>query len=236
MADTRRPWERDEVLRDIVEWDTANWSRAITFWERHTQQDLGSVRALEVGCGNGGLSLWIALHGGQCLCTDVEGPRPMAVEKHRRFGVESLIRYAPLDATAMTYENEFDVVLFKSVLGGVGHHGRKDRQRKALDAIYRALKPGGELLFAENLVASPLHRLMREQFTSWGDYWCYMTADELTSCMDSYANIDMKLVGFLGAFGRTETQRRMLGSLDIAFVERAVPRAWRYLAFGVARK
>jgi SAM-dependent methyltransferase len=136
----------------------------------------------------------------------------------------------------MTYENEFDVVLFKSVLGGVGHHGRKDRQRKALDAIYRALKPGGELLFAENLVASPLHRLMREQFTSWGDYWCYMTADELTSCMDSYANIDMKLVGFLGAFGRTETQRRMLGSLDIAFVERAVPRAWRYLAFGVARK
>ncbi len=232
----KQSWEQDRAIHDIVEWDTANWGRALAFWRRHSRLNFGSVRALEIGCGNGGLSLWIALQGGECLCTDVGGPRPEAKAKHLHYGVSERIRYEALDATAMSFENEFDVVLFKSVLGGVGHHGRKDRQRLAMDAIFRALKPGGELLFAENLVASPIHQLLRKRCTSWGDYWCYLTMEEMAAYAAQYAEVEMMSAGCVGAFGRTEGQRRFLGALDRLFMERVVPGRWRYLAFGVARK
>lgn len=111
--------KQDEVLRDIVEWDMANWSRALKFWETKTSQDLSTVDALEVGSRNGGLSLWIARHGGRCLCTDLHGPQPAAAEMHRRYGLSDHVTYGALDVTAMTYSGCFDVVLFKSVLGGL---------------------------------------------------------------------------------------------------------------------
>jgi SAM-dependent methyltransferase len=229
-------WNREEVVRDIIEWDTGNWSRALTFWGRHTRQDLRSVKALEIGSGNGGLSLWIALQGGCCLCTDIGDPRLSAIAKHQFYGIADRIRYEALDALTMTYENTFDVVLFKSVLGGIGHHDGKDRQQSAMKAIYRALKPGGELLFAENLAASPIHRLLRRRCTAWGNYWRYVSLADMASLTAPFSEVEMAVCGCMGAFGRTERQKRLLGALDRIFIERIVPAKWRYLVFGVARK
>jgi len=36
------------------------------------------------------------------------------------------------------------------------------------------LKPGGWLLFAENLKGSMLHRLLRKTFVRWANYWRYL--------------------------------------------------------------
>lgn len=227
---------RKETIREIIEWDTRNWSRALTFWGRHTRQDLSGVQALEIGSGNGGLSLWIALQGGHCLCTDVSGPRPQAMVKHQRYGISGQIRYEALDATTMTYENTFDVVLFKSVLGGIGRQDGKDRQQAAMKAIFRALKPGGELFFAENLAASPIHQLFRRRCTAWGGYWRYVSLAEMASFTAPFSKVEMAVCGCMGAFGRTERQKRLLGALDRIIIERIVPAKWRYLVFGVAQK
>jgi len=138
---------------DIVEWDVPNWSVALDYWQEHTACDLPSIHALEIGSRRGGLSLWLALCGAHVLCTDIDGPSEIAAEKHFEYGVSRQVEYADLDALDIPYAEAFDVVLFKSVLGGIGRGNRKDRQCRAVAEMYRALKPGGELWFAENLVA-----------------------------------------------------------------------------------
>jgi SAM-dependent methyltransferase len=224
------------AIRDIIEWDIANWSRALEFWKRNTSKDLSTVNALEIGSRNGGLSLWIALQGGRCLCTDLDGPTPTAVKMHRKYDVSQRIQYGMLDAAEMTYDAQFDIVLFKSVLGGIGYGNNKPKQQKAMKAIYRTLKPGGELLFAENLMASPFHRFLRRHFVDWGEQWRYITLAELKQFTSDFAEVKHSTAGFIGDLGRTEGQRNFLGRLDKVFVERMVPQKWRYIAICVARK
>src|SRR5262249_46376472 len=135
---------------NFVEWDVYNWSKALDFWLAHTKHDISKCSVLELGARNGGLSLWLALQGASIVCSDITFPSPIALKQHQAYAVSHLIEYKSIDATCIPYENKFDVIVFKSLLGGVGAGGRKDLQSKALGEIYRALKKGGELFFAEN--------------------------------------------------------------------------------------
>jgi SAM-dependent methyltransferase len=224
------------MIRDVIEWDIFNWSRALTFWKQNTTKDLRSVNALEIGSRGGGLSLWIALQGGKCLCTDLQGVSSAAVELHRKYGVSSHIKYEMLDATTMTHVEKYDVVLFKSVLGGIGYGNDKQKQQAAMDSIYRALKPGGELFFAENLIASPIHQYIRKRCTNWGNQWRYLNLEEIAEFTAQFSVVKFSTAGFCGVFGRTEWQRKLFGWLDRKIFEKILPDNWRYIAFGVAKK
>ncbi len=111
------------AIEEIIEWDTPNWSTALNYWTNHTQQNITSSQALEIGSANGGVSLWAALQGMNVLCTDLNGASDKAIQKHHRYGVADQIKYAAVDAMNIPYQEKFDVVLFKSVLGGIGGIG-----------------------------------------------------------------------------------------------------------------
>ncbi len=220
---------------DLMQWDVVNWSVALPFWD--SQVDWPNThRALELGGREGGLSLWLAHRGVAVVCSDVENAAATAGPCHRSFGVESRVTYEDVDATAIPYENEFDVIVFKSIIGGIGRGGNRQAQQAVFDASYKALRPGGILLFAENVAASPVHRFFRRRFVSWGDYWRYATVLEMSDFLKMYTSVELKTTGVLGAFGRTEGQRRLLGHLDQALVNHLVPNDWRYVAYGSARK
>lgn len=222
-------------LREIVGWDVTNWSRALSVWEAGVGTDLSGAFALELGSRNGGLALWLALRGATVVCSDLEEPGDDARDLHRQFGVHSRISYAAVDATTIGRKSEFDIIAFKSVLGGIGSLGRKERQRVALLSIHQSLKPGGTLVFAENLPASPAHRVLRKVAVPWGRAWRYASLDELREFLAPFAGVDLRSLGFLGALGRSERQRRVLGALD-RVIDPAVPATWRYVAVGVATK
>jgi SAM-dependent methyltransferase len=224
------------VLADIVEWDVANWACALPYWLQHSALRLGACQALEIGSRHGGLSLWLALCGADVVCSDLDGPTDLARQKHARYGVSSRVTYRDINALDIPYENTFDLVAVKSVLGGIGRDGHAERQHAAIEQMYRALKPGGELWFAENLTGSPLHRALRGRFVRWGTSWRYPSAGELTAFLQPFESIRCSTHGVLGALGRTERQRALLGRLDGLFVNALVPGSWRYIAFGVARK
>lgn len=135
----------NNFLKDVFAWDVMNWSAAINYWELNTKQDLSSIKALEIGAWNGGLSLWLAQKGSHVVCTDVNGPTNQAHEMHKAFDVSKLISYESVNAVEMSYKQQFDVVMFKSVLGGIGYNGHPEKQLRAMNNIYDALKPGGEL-------------------------------------------------------------------------------------------
>jgi SAM-dependent methyltransferase len=219
---------------DVIEWDVENWSTALDYWPRHTALGLRNRRVLEIGSRRGGLSLWLAANGATVVCSDVAGPAEEAMRKHWEFGVSDRVSYAAVDALRMDYAGEFDIVVFKSVLGALGSDLR--RQEAALARMHKALRPGGELWFAENLAASPVHRALRSRYVSWAGHWHYATLPELRRWLSMFPSVSMTTCGVLGALGRSERQRRTLARLDKLFLNVTAPRAWHYVAVGVARK
>jgi SAM-dependent methyltransferase len=191
---------------------------------------------LELGGRDGGLSLWLAHKNMHVICSDVDDNRARAEQYHQKHAFPGSIEYAVIDALDIPYENQFDLIAFKSVLGGVGRDGRKDRQQQAVDQMYKALKPGGQLLFMENLVASPLHSFVRRKFVRWGNSWRYVTLTEMREFLSKFKNVRMGTTGVLGTFGRTERQRDALARVDQALLNRLTPARWQYLVFGIAEK
>jgi SAM-dependent methyltransferase len=195
---------------------------------------LADCTALEIGSRHGGLSLWLALCGATVVCSDLDGPTDAAKQKHARYGVSDRVTYEQADARRLPYERTFDLIVFKSVLGGVASD--RAQQRLAVGQMYRALKPGGELWFAENLVASPLHRCLRTRCLSWGRRWRYVSIGDLIDFLSPFAAVHLDASGVLGAFGRTEQQRSILSRADRLLMNAIVPAAWRYIAIGVASR
>lgn len=223
-------------LADFIEWDVRNWGVALNYWKTHSSQSLSGCSALEVGCDYGGLSLWLASEGARVTCSDVRGPKPEAITKHQASGLSHLFEYKSVDAMNIPYAEEFDVVLFKSILGNIGDPCTKETQSQAIGEMHKALKKGGELFFAENLSASPLHKFLRRKYVKWGTTWRYPSIAEMLEFLKPFSEVSYTTIGFAGTFGRSEKQREMLGGADRMLIDRVVPERWRYIIAGVARK
>lgn len=220
-------------LLAIIEWDVATWAQAFPVWEAHLLDDLAGIKALEIGGRTGGLSLYLAGKGAQVICTDLTDPQERAQAKHRQAGVADRIQYRQADVLNLPFQNDcFQLVAFKSVLGTLR---TAENQQQAFREIFRVLRPGGTVLFAENLPASPLHMAIRRLFTPWGAYWRYVTRQEVQSWCRDFSELHLASAGVLAAFGRSERQRAWLAQVDQRWQE-SVPKAWHYALFGVARK
>jgi SAM-dependent methyltransferase len=221
---------------DFIEWDVHNWSGALDFWAANSTHDFSICTALEVGARHGGLSLWLAQKGAKVVCSDVSGSSEQARRRHSEAGVSPLVEYARLDAVDIPYSEHFDIILFKSVIGAVGGSLGAEGQARAIAQMHQALKPGGELFFAENLVASPLHAFARRHLVPWGRRWRYVRIGEMLRFLAPFSHVTWRAIGFAGAFGRNRWQQDFLGVLDEALLNRVVPRGWRYIMVGVARR
>lgn len=225
----------NNLIKDVIEWDIVNWSRALKFWEENFDFKYASdLKCLELGGRSGGISLWLASKGCNVICSDLENPRDFAGKLHSKYrGLQ--IDYAAINALDIPYENEFDIIAFKSVLGGASRDGKNERKQLAIDQIYKALKPGGKLIFAENLSASSLHKYLRKRFVKWGNEWNYLDISEVNSLFSAFKNTKFKTVGFFGAFGRNENQRNILGRVDTVF-DNLFGKSRHYILIGVAEK
>jgi len=221
---------------EFIEWDTRNWSAALDFWQSHTSKKIASCTALELGSRHGGLSLWMALQGARVIASDLDGPSSEAAQLHRSRKVSHPITYESIDATSIPYTEKFDIILFKSILGAVGMNGGKESQVQVIKEIYRALTPGGELFFAENLAGSLLHQFCRRKFVEWGAMWRYVSISEMQEFLKPFSRVQYNVLGFAGAFGRTERQRNLLALLDKTFFNYTVPDSFKYIMVGVATK
>lgn len=226
---------QSNLYKDIIQWDVRTWSKAIPWWSERLP-DLSGGKALELGGREGGLSLWLASMGYHVICSDLENTEPTAKPLHIKHGLETRVEYKDIDATNIPYENQFDVIVFKSILGGIGRDNHPETQQKTFDEIWKALKPGGMLLFAENLRASGLHRFMRKKFVRWGNSWRYVKIDELKAFTSSFQNFEYKTTGFISAFGRSEFQRNTLAIGDEVLFNHILPSDMNYVLFGVAMK
>jgi len=225
----------DNLTKDIIRWDVRSWARALTYWDEN--MDWSKVEnTLELGGREGGLSLWMALKGKTVVCSDLQNVESDAGPIHARYGVSDLITYQDIDATNIPYENHFDVIVFKSIIGGIGRDGNYKIQKEVFKEIHKALKPGGKLLFAENLIASPFHKQLRKRFVKWGSAWRYVSLDEMKGFLSDFSSVEIKTTGVMATFGRSEGQRNMLSKLDELILNRIAPEKWKYISYGIAEK
>lgn len=224
------------IVERCVEWDTVNWSKALVFWETHVDLNGRSLSCLELGSRRGGLSAWLAIKGNHVLCSDYTNPKDDAQANHRTFTLSGTIDYMAVDATSIPFENHFDIIVFKSILGGISRNGNSHLKKIVINEIHKALKPGGKLLFAENLVASPAHQFLRSRLTTWGSYWNYLKLDEVKELFSEFDSIVYDTAGFLGTFGRNEFQKKLLGRMDTLVFDKLVSDKMKYMVFGVATK
>lgn len=224
-----------ELTKDIIQWDIKSWAKALVYWDNHI--DWNTIQnGLELGGREGGLSLWLALKGKTMVCSDLKDVKTTAEQLHLRYNVSELINYQDIDATDIPYENHFDLIVFKSIIGGIGRNGQYELQKKVFAEIYKALKPGGKLLFAENLIASPMHRQLRKRFVKWGNTWRYLSIEEMKGFLKDFSSYELKATGFLGTFGRNENQRYLLATIDALFFNKVIPDNWKYICYGMAVK
>ena len=224
----------NEQLIDIIEWDIVNWGQAIKYWDR--ELDFCKINyCLEIGARRGGLSLWLALHGIDTIeCSDRFDNSKEALSMHRKYGLNS-VQYKVINATEINQTEKYDLICFKSVLGGIGYNNNKSAQEKAINEIYCALKPGGLLIFTENLKGSKLHTFLRKNFVKWGDKWRYLSLDELLAMTNKFNNIQYKTYGFFGTMGRKEWQRYLLGKLD-SLIDPFINEKDKYISIFICKK
>ena len=121
------------------------------------------------------------------------------------------------------------------MLGGICKKKNFNNAKIVFDQIYEALKPGGYLVFSENIKATFMHNYFRRKYSSKS--WYYFDQRELLNLMNSNFNyINSKTNGFLACFGRNEKQKRLIGEIDEKVFSQIIPASWNYIFFGVCQR
>jgi SAM-dependent methyltransferase len=119
--------------------------------------DLTGRRVLDLGCGYGETSVYLALLGARVDAVDIS-PRMLEVARQlaERHGVADRIAFHAAPGEQLPFADEsFDAVFGHDVL----HHLDLDR---AGAEVHRVLVPGGRAVFVEPLGHNPLLNLFRE--------------------------------------------------------------------------
>ena len=228
------------VANDALGWDVHNWYRALAFVDARLESDwLRGKRGLELGAGfNGGLSLWLALRGVRMTCSgchpSFDDVSDVTKEIHRKYRLSDVI-YERVDATRIPYTGSFDIVAFRSVIGGISRSADIETARGVVQQAEAALRPGGKLIMLENLAATPLHRYLRQRYGSGAHGWQYYSIGEFLSLLEGFHGVSYMATGFLGCFGRTERQRSLLGWID-GGLDSLIPSRWNYIVAIIAQK
>jgi len=215
------------------EWDTISWSRALLIWHKYLKLNRGNY-ALEIGGRRGGLSLMLAKeYGMKVVCSDLKNPKETVKLLHQKHETNHKIQYDAVDCMRIGYkDNTFDIVIFKSVLGALGTY---EKQSLAFQEILRVLKPGGVVLFAENLECSFFHIYLRRIFVSWSSYWRYPKLNDINLFLKNFNFVEINTTGFFATFARAKFIRTLLSYFDVVN-DKILPKKNKYIVYGAAIK
>ena len=169
----------------------------------------------------------------EVICSDLTNPKATAQILHNKYKSNYKIQYEAIDCTKLLYkENFFDVVIFKSVIGALGS---EEKQRLAIQEILRVLKPGGVVLFAENLECSVFHIYLRRIFVSWSSYWLYPKLNDINLFLKNFNFVEINTTGFFATFARAKFIRTFLSYFDVV-IDKILPKKNKYIVYGAAIK
>ena len=231
-----------KIKKDVIGWDITNWSQSLDLFDKSLNyKNIKNVLELGASEQSGGFSLFFANKNFKVTCSGLNKPNDKLISLHQKYACHSLINYESIDATNISVKEKFDVVCFKSMLGGICRGENKKKADIVFKQIDKVLKPNGHLVFAENLCSTWFHMFLRNSF---GDTigkksgnWYFFSLDELIILIKKHYDIvGYSTTGFLACFGRSEWQKNILGFLDKFIFNHIIPKKWNYIFFGVFKK
>ena len=224
-------WSRNKYI-ETLDWDIPNWSRALTFLDKHKQNKFDGKKVLEIGANNGGLSIWAALNGAQVICSDIDGPSELAKKRFNQLKLTN-VEFEHLDVLNLVFKNEFDFILFKSVIGGIGRKNCIEKQLLAMKKINQALIPNGECLFIENMRGAWFHHYLRHRYGAGKIDWHYPTLKEFGEFSKLFNKVSYRTFGYIG--GSDFPLKNIRSKLDI-YLEKIIHPSSHYIYAGVYQK
>ena len=226
--------------KDIFGWDVYNYSMLLREIEK-SGVDFKGKKVLEVGagCKNGGLTAYFASMGAIVECSDYTKIEQVTKNIHKKYNLD--VKYSKKNILDLKSVEQYDIICFKSVIGGVlGHNNGDEAMLKDIfKQLHTALKPNGMLIFSENLTGSKMIQFLRRLFIKWNYYWVYQrqsTLEEMTQIQAQKFHIEVaKTNGVIGVLGRTVYLQNILGLVDNILCP-IVPKKWHYIYHGIYKK
>ena len=215
-------------------WDSINWTRGLEFIDKNKSSSFLNKKILEIGGQNADMSLWAAKRGGNVICSDIINENDLHI-KAKNLMKKYFITYENINALDIRYENKFDFVLFKSVLGGIGRKGNREKHYRVINEIYKSLKKGGELLFIENMQGSFIHEIIRNKYGAGRNDWLYPSYENFISYSKRFHKIKYKTFGIFSVDCKNNKQQ-LLRLFVNAKLEKILSKKSRYIFAGVFKK
>lgn len=221
-------------LKDIINWDVETWKEILPYWEEQlVEYEKTTSVCIEIGARDGGITLWMALNGFKMICSDNYYDLEDAKKLHTEYKIIEGVEYKKVDLLNWQEEGRYDVIVLKSVFGALQN---EISINTAVDNIFRNLKKGGILLFAENSKGTFFHQKLRKKYTDWGNIWFYFDDELIKTLFDKFEVVEVRHNGVLTVLGNRIGFSTIFSKLDKYFFNKITPNRVKYMLFGYAKK
>jgi len=183
------------LIEDCCGWNRRTWADAVAFALSAVPGDLRGRTVLEIGAGKHScLAPAFAKLGATVSCSyygpakrEVESGQLRAVsEKHGIAGI------SVIEVDIHEIRGVYDVIVLKSVLGGICRGEERGKLRAVIDGLLEHLAEGGAVLTIDNGRVGPFAKLSRT-FGAGRNRWTYFTQEDLHR---AFAGLSFETRGF----------------------------------------
>jgi hypothetical protein len=193
------PWQRigmRALIEDCCGWNRKTWADAVEFALGALPYDLSGKLVIEVGASEkSSLAPIFAARNAHVVCSYYNKPPGFIERPLHRLCVKYKLHDIPtIDANVMALPGRYDVIVMKSVLGGVF----RNNDYEGLSALMRRLvlnnlNPQGTILSFDNGYINAFHKLRHKHHSGGGVSWTYLKRDKLERALNGF---DFVIAGF----------------------------------------
>jgi hypothetical protein len=215
------------LIEDCCGWNRLIWADALEFAISRLPGPISAKKILEIGAGKySAIAPIFAKLGAKVVCSYYKQSREDILGGQLGFVCRkhSLNDIPLVELDINDLDSMYDIVVMKSVMGGICRRGDYRQLRVVVDNVMRHIGSGGAILTVDNGYIGIFDRL-RRVLGAGKNEWTYLERDRVLSALSGY-DVEIAGFGFLN-FGsaRFALQHNMEFANDVIyFVDRAVLR------------
>ncbi len=203
------------LIEDCCGWNRRTWADAVAFAVSALPKDLSGKKVLEIGAGKYScLAPAFAALGAEVSCS-YYGQSRQAIANGRLREVSKKYGITGIDLLELDihdFTGVYDVIVLKSVLGGICRGGDGEKMRAVIRGLMEHLSDDGVILTFDNGHVGPFAKL-NTVFGAGKNRWTYFRQEDLRDALADYDH-ETRGFGFLNVGAARFMFRRDLEALE----------------------